>query len=238
VLERSNRQQLNDNDIDDDGDCHDHSYSPIEESLGLYVTSVLRSADTTACSTSVNNLDEYDGLVELLQEHCNMTTTCAAAALEQIADAVRTKSIHQIALTRTTTTKQQHITNNNIPTTLPPPAMMMKHYNNAVNPVTAPRGLYYAQQQQQQLYPDYNNNNNAYYGQQQQDCWAEEPPEHVQVQMTVEVLLAQHADLSPEAAFCAATAAHGDVHAVAFVVDQSVWGNALLSSLAGGWLLL
>lgn len=79
--------------------------SVIDSSVGPYVTSMLRSSlesdATTAMSSSssqgfngtivqVQSLAEYDSMLELLEEHCNMSEEVAKNALQSIAKAVVT----------------------------------------------------------------------------------------------------------------------------------------------------
>uniref|UniRef100_A0A8J9S575 C3H1-type domain-containing protein n=1 Tax=Phaeodactylum tricornutum TaxID=2850 RepID=A0A8J9S575_PHATR len=64
----------------------------VDSSLGSYVTSLLRCASETDL-TDITRMDEYEGLVELLQEHCCMDTPQARDALEEIARAVRSGSV-------------------------------------------------------------------------------------------------------------------------------------------------
>lgn len=69
-----------------------HAVPSCDESLGPYVTSLLRTCgiQSGGAHNSVGTLDEYDSLVELLEEHCSMDTEQAAAALQTIAAAVQT----------------------------------------------------------------------------------------------------------------------------------------------------
>jgi hypothetical protein len=79
--------------------------SVIDSSVGPYVTSMLRSslesdATTAILSSSsqdfngtivqVESLAEYDSMLELLEEHCNMSEEVAKSALQSIAKAVVT----------------------------------------------------------------------------------------------------------------------------------------------------
>lgn len=61
----------------------------VDSSLGPYVTSVLRSWDA-APFTDISELEEFDSLVELVEEHCSMDREDAVRALKTIADAVWT----------------------------------------------------------------------------------------------------------------------------------------------------
>ena len=56
--------------------------------LGPYITGVLRAEQAEA--NVVEELPDYENVVELLEEHCNMSRSDAQAALEKIAHAVRT----------------------------------------------------------------------------------------------------------------------------------------------------
>ncbi len=74
--------------------------SAIDSSVGPYVASKLRSALESKFSTrititdtntiQVENLDEYGSLMELLEEHCNMSEQGARSALQYIAKAILT----------------------------------------------------------------------------------------------------------------------------------------------------
>ena len=83
--------------------------SVIDSSVGSYVTSILKpaleskSGDNDNTSPNGNNngngstrdiqietIAEYDSLMELLEEHCNMTEEVAKSALQSIANAVLT----------------------------------------------------------------------------------------------------------------------------------------------------
>mmetsp|Transcript_14995 Transcript_14995/g.23047 ORF Transcript_14995/g.23047 Transcript_14995/m.23047 type:complete len:613 (-) Transcript_14995:10-1848(-) len=61
----------------------------IDDSLGPYVTSLLRCSLTSE-SDDVQELPEFDSLIELLIEHCNLNEKAAASALSTIAIAVTT----------------------------------------------------------------------------------------------------------------------------------------------------
>jgi len=69
----------------------------IDSSVGSYVTSILRCAnvDSTKTNVTINvqSLTEYDSLVELLQEHCNINDEVAHSALQNISNAVQTGNI-------------------------------------------------------------------------------------------------------------------------------------------------
>jgi hypothetical protein len=58
----------------------------IDESLGPYVTSLLRCSD----DGEVTLIPEFESLLELLEEHCSLTSESATSALTTIATAVRT----------------------------------------------------------------------------------------------------------------------------------------------------
>jgi hypothetical protein len=60
----------------------------IDESLGPYVTSMLRCS--LAENLAVQNIDEFESLMELLEEQCSLTPDGAETALEEIAMAVKT----------------------------------------------------------------------------------------------------------------------------------------------------
>ena len=60
----------------------------IDESLGPYVTSMLRCSLTE--DLAVRNIDEFESLMELLEEQCSLTPDGAETALEEIAMAVKT----------------------------------------------------------------------------------------------------------------------------------------------------
>lgn len=64
-----------------------------DDSLGPYITSLLRASDIVESGRSVESLDEFDSLQELLQEHCNMNPAEAANSLQKIATSVRTGHI-------------------------------------------------------------------------------------------------------------------------------------------------
>jgi len=53
-------------------------------------TSEYSHRDTAAVPISVQDLEEYPSLMELLEEHCNMSSTVARNSLQRIAKAVRT----------------------------------------------------------------------------------------------------------------------------------------------------
>ena len=59
----------------------------IDESLGPYVTSLLRCSDDEG---DVTLIPEFESLCELLEEHCSLTSGSATTALTTIATAVRT----------------------------------------------------------------------------------------------------------------------------------------------------
>jgi hypothetical protein len=63
----------------------------LDTSLGPYVTSVLRA--TEELNLDVTLLAEFESLVELLEDQCNMEPEVATRALEQIAQAVVTGTI-------------------------------------------------------------------------------------------------------------------------------------------------
>ena len=77
----------------------------VEPSLAPYITSLLRSSSFIANGSAssfpseadyanlATDIDEYDSLMELLQEHCSMDETVARSALRSIAAAVRTGTI-------------------------------------------------------------------------------------------------------------------------------------------------
>jgi DNA-nicking Smr family endonuclease len=58
------------------------------EYLGSYITGVLRAEEVSA--SHLEQLPDYDNVLELLQEHCSMTRADAAVALHKIAQAVDT----------------------------------------------------------------------------------------------------------------------------------------------------
>jgi DNA-nicking Smr family endonuclease len=58
------------------------------EYLGSYITGVLRAEEVSA--SHLEELPDYDNVLELLQEHCSMTRTDAVATLHKIAQAVDT----------------------------------------------------------------------------------------------------------------------------------------------------
>jgi hypothetical protein len=64
-----------------------------DDSLGPYITSLLRASDIVESGLSVESLDEFDSLQELLQEHCGMNEAEAAKSLQKIATSVRTGHI-------------------------------------------------------------------------------------------------------------------------------------------------
>jgi hypothetical protein len=61
-----------------------------DDSLGPYITSLLRASDIVKSGLSVESLDEFDSLKELLQEHCSMNEAEATKSLQKIATSVRT----------------------------------------------------------------------------------------------------------------------------------------------------
>lgn len=61
----------------------------IDESLGPYVTSMLRCA-LRERHVAIQSIDEFESLLELLEEHCSLTPDEAETALEEIATAVKT----------------------------------------------------------------------------------------------------------------------------------------------------
>eukprot|EP00555_Chaetoceros_dichaeta_P014754 CAMPEP_0198274260 /NCGR_PEP_ID=MMETSP1447-20131203/59671_1 /TAXON_ID=420782 /ORGANISM="Chaetoceros dichaeta, Strain CCMP1751" /LENGTH=722 /DNA_ID=CAMNT_0043968319 /DNA_START=114 /DNA_END=2279 /DNA_ORIENTATION=+ len=69
-----------------------------DSSVASHVVSTLQSRNPTseyshhrdAAQISVQDLEEYPSLMELLEEHCNMSSTVARNALQRIAKAVRT----------------------------------------------------------------------------------------------------------------------------------------------------
>ena len=80
----------------------------VEPSLAPYVTSVLRASSFVAAASSgtassfpseddyanlATDIEEYDSLMELLQEHCGMDETVARSAIRSIAAAVRTGTV-------------------------------------------------------------------------------------------------------------------------------------------------
>jgi hypothetical protein len=64
----------------------------IDSSVGPYVTSLLRCADIQH-KDEVNKLVEYESLLELLEDQCNMDEKVATEALKTIADAVVTQTV-------------------------------------------------------------------------------------------------------------------------------------------------
>jgi len=76
-----------------------YAREPPDDSLGAYVTAVLRTRQvdppSTTTTTIVNNNNDDDddetmaAMIELLTEHAHMTTSCAQAVLRDIAHAVR-----------------------------------------------------------------------------------------------------------------------------------------------------
>lgn len=60
-----------------------HSTSSPDESLGSYVTSLLRIADLDS-TTKVENISDVEGLVELLQEHCGVSSEAEAMKVLQM----------------------------------------------------------------------------------------------------------------------------------------------------------
>lgn len=60
----------------------------LDGSLGPYVTSVLRSVDEEESSQDVTSSLEFEALVELLEDQCNMEPEAATKVLQQIAKAV------------------------------------------------------------------------------------------------------------------------------------------------------
>jgi len=70
--------------------------SAIDSSVGPYVASQLRSAlesdfpTSTMSTVQVENLTEYDSLMELLEEHCNMSEQGARSVLQCIAKGILT----------------------------------------------------------------------------------------------------------------------------------------------------
>ena len=61
----------------------------IDESLGPYVTSMLRCS-LRERHVAIQSIDEFESLLELLEEHCSLTPDEAENALEEIATAVKT----------------------------------------------------------------------------------------------------------------------------------------------------
>jgi len=69
-----------------------------DSSVASYIISALQSAfldspalyETTNVDFSVENLDEYQSMVELLEDNCNMNSSVACSSLRTIAKAVRT----------------------------------------------------------------------------------------------------------------------------------------------------
>lgn len=71
--------------------CFDSSVaSHVVSTLQSNPTSEYSHRDTTAVPISVQDLEEYPSLMELLEEHCNMSSTVARNSLQRIAKAVRT----------------------------------------------------------------------------------------------------------------------------------------------------
>lgn len=72
--------------------------SAVDASVGPYVTSTLRSAlqaegistDWTTGAVVLETLPDYDSLMELLEEHCNMSAGVAKSALKSIVKALMT----------------------------------------------------------------------------------------------------------------------------------------------------
>ena len=81
----------------------------VEPSLAPYVTSVLRASSFVTAASSgtasssfpseddyanlATDIEEYDSLMELLQEHCGMDEAVARSAIRSIAAAVRTGTV-------------------------------------------------------------------------------------------------------------------------------------------------
>ncbi len=59
----------------------------VDESLGPYVTSLLRCSDI---GEQVTSIPEFESLLELLEEHCSLSEESATTALTTIAKAVKT----------------------------------------------------------------------------------------------------------------------------------------------------
>ena len=62
----------------------------IDESLGPYVTSLLRCSLLDSSEANVTSIPEFDSLVELLEEHCSLSPESATGVLQTIATAVKT----------------------------------------------------------------------------------------------------------------------------------------------------
>jgi hypothetical protein len=69
-----------------------------DDSLGPYITSLLRASDIVQDDyVNVTQLEEFDSLLELLQEHCSMDAAEAASCLQKIATAVRTGHVPNVS---------------------------------------------------------------------------------------------------------------------------------------------
>lgn len=65
----------------------------IDDSLGPYVTSLLRSSLESCADDDITRIPEYESLMELLEEHCNLSEELAKSTLRSIVFAVRTGNV-------------------------------------------------------------------------------------------------------------------------------------------------
>lgn len=68
----------------------------VDESLGPYVTSLLRCSDVE----QVTSIPEFESLLELLEEHCSLSEESATTALTTIAKAVKTGVVPELSSRR------------------------------------------------------------------------------------------------------------------------------------------
>lgn len=74
-----------------------HAMEAPDESLGSYVTSLIRNSSNN--DERVEDLPDFESLLELVQEHCACSESDALKALQAIATAVRTNKIPNETLT-------------------------------------------------------------------------------------------------------------------------------------------